>query len=166
MRYEEELEGFLNHISLSRTGSDDTRDAYRRDVTHFLEYVEAQEIPSLNDVTRNDISAYVTELRSGKITGTKLSNASYSRHFTADYAAKHTGLAPDRVVEILETCCSLGLCAKSIAHLQTGETFVYESFGDGLLLSIISIAYEKQCGSNSYGYYYGCYNKMIGGGAQ
>jgi len=93
-------------------------------------------------------------------------NASYSRHFTADYAAKHTGLAPDRVVEILETCCSLGLCAKSIAHLQTGETFVYESFGDGLLLSIISIAYEKQCGSNSYGYYYGCYNKMIGGGAQ
>ncbi len=83
MRYEEELEGFLNHISLSRTGSDDTRDAYRRDVTHFLEYVEAQEIPSLNDVTRNDISAYVTELRSGKITGTKLSNASYSRHLSA-----------------------------------------------------------------------------------
>ena len=93
-------------------------------------------------------------------------NASYSPHFTADYAAKHSGVAPDRVMEILDTCYELGLCTKSTAHLTSGETFVYEGFGDGLLLSIISIAYEKMCGSNSYGYYYGCYSKLIGGGTQ
>jgi len=95
-----------------------------------------------------------------------LHNASYSKHFTADYAAKHTGLEASRIEEILETCYELGLCTKSTAHLKDGETFVYESFGDGLLLSIISIAYEKLCGSNSYGYYYGSSDKLIGGGKQ
>ena len=91
-------------------------------------------------------------------------NASYSQHFTADYAAKHTGVEVSRIAEILETCYELGLCTKSTAHLKDGETFVYESFGDGLLLSLIAIAYEKLCGSNSYGYYYGCCSKLIGGG--
>ncbi len=93
-------------------------------------------------------------------------NASYSKHFTADYAAKHTGIGLDRIVEILETCYELGLCTKSTAHLKDGETFIYESFGDGLLLSIISIAYEKLFGSNSYEYYYGNNGKMIGGATQ
>ncbi len=95
-----------------------------------------------------------------------LHNASYSKHFTADYVKRHTGVALDRVEEILETCYELGLCTKSTAHLKDCETFVYESFGDGLLLSIISIAYEKLFGSNSYGYYYGCYGKLIGGAKQ
>ena len=89
--------------------------------------------------------------------------ANYSKHFTADYAAKHTGVKLDRIVEVLDTCYELGLCTKSTAHLQDGETFIYESFGDGLLLSIISIAYEKLCGSNSYDYYYGSSGKIIGG---
>ena len=93
-------------------------------------------------------------------------NTSYSKHFTADYAAKHTGIGMDRMVAILETCYDLGLCTKSTAHLKDGETFIYESFGDGLLLSIISIAYEKLCGSNSYGYYYGSSGKLIGGAKQ
>ena len=90
-------------------------------------------------------------------------NASYSQHFTADYAAKHTGVEVGRIAEILETCYELGLCAKSTAHLKDSETFIYESFGDGLLLSLIAIAYEKLCGSNSYGYSYGCCSKLIGG---
>lgn len=93
-------------------------------------------------------------------------NASFSKHFTADYAAKHTGVGADRIMEILETCYELGLCTKSTAHLKDGNTFVYESFGDGLLLSIISIAYEKLFGSNSYGYYYGNCDKLIGGTKQ
>lgn len=92
--------------------------------------------------------------------------ASYSKHFTADYAAKHTGVKLDRIVEVLDTCYELGLCTKSTAHLQDGETFIYESFGDGLLLSIISIAYEKLCGSNSYEYAYGNSGKIIGGAKQ
>lgn len=93
-------------------------------------------------------------------------NANYSKHFTADYAARHTGVGLDRIIEILETCCELGLCTKSTAHLKDGETYIYESFGDGLLLSIISIAYEKLCGSNRYEYCYGNSDKMIGGAKQ
>lgn len=93
-------------------------------------------------------------------------NRSYSKHFTADYAAKHTGVEMDRIVPILETCYDLGLCTKSTAHLKDGETFIYESFGDGLLLTIISIAYEKLFGSNGYGYYYGSCSKLIGGAKQ
>lgn len=93
-------------------------------------------------------------------------NASYSKHFTADYAAKHTCVELDRIIEILETCYELGLCTKSTAHLKDGDTFIYESFGDGLLLSIVSIAYEKLCGVSSYEYYYGNQGKLIGGAKQ
>ncbi|MEE3488106.1 MAG: tyrosine recombinase XerC [Bulleidia sp.] len=77
------LDRFLNHISMVRTGSKDTRDAYRRDVTRFIDYLDANGIASFEDAAKEDISDYITKLRSGKIGGTPLSNSSFSRNLSS-----------------------------------------------------------------------------------
>ncbi len=83
MNFEEYLEGFLAHIRISRTGSRDTEMAYRRDVSRFLQFMESEGIDSFEDVTRSDISTYITRLRSGEIGGAALSNASFDRSLSA-----------------------------------------------------------------------------------
>ena len=45
-----------------------------------------------------------------------------------------------------------------------GETFVYEAYGDGMLLAILSIAYEKLYGRGYFDQNYGNNSKLIGGG--
>ena len=83
MRFEKELERFLAHIRIIRTGSADTEDAYRRDVGRFLEYLDEEEITSLEDVTKEQMSDYIMKLRLGDIGGEPLSNASYARNLSA-----------------------------------------------------------------------------------
>lgn len=83
MAFEEKLDGFLHHLALSHTGSRDTEDAYRRDLSRFLQWLRDAGITSLEDVSKEDISQYVTDLRSGKIGGKPLSNASYARNLSS-----------------------------------------------------------------------------------
>ncbi len=83
MNYSEVLERFLQHIRLSRTGSKDTDDAYRRDISRFLNYLEENGIDSFDDVDKTTISDYVTNLRSGDIGGVPLSQASYNRNLSS-----------------------------------------------------------------------------------
>ena len=86
-----------------------------------------------------------------------------SESFTADYIAKNTGLKEERVSEILDEFCSVGDCSWVTAHLVEGEVRVYECHGDGLLLSLIAIAFERMCGRQSYDYNFNGRCKMIGG---
>ena len=81
--FEASLQGFLNHIAISRTGSKDTRDAYGRDVRRFLDYLTSIGITDFEDVDRLIVSDYLTKLRSGEIGGKPLSNASYSRNLSS-----------------------------------------------------------------------------------
>ena len=83
--------------------------------------------------------------------------------FTADYVAAHTGVPEERVSEILKQFCDVGECDSQSAHLVEGEVNFYECYGDGLILAVISLAYERMCGRQAYGYCHhgGC--KMIGG---
>ncbi len=83
MNYSEVLERFLQHIRLSRTGSKDTDDAYRRDISRFLNYLEENGIESFDDVDKTTISDYATSLRSGEIGGIPLSQASYNRNLSS-----------------------------------------------------------------------------------
>ena len=83
MIFEKELEGFLNNIEMSRTGSKDTRNAYERDVRRFLNYLEENNINSFEDVTKENVNAYIMALRSGAIGGKPLSNSSYSRNLSS-----------------------------------------------------------------------------------
>lgn len=84
-------------------------------------------------------------------------------NFTADYMAKNTGVTYEKTVEILERSCTIGLCKKVVAHLKDGDVTVYESFGNGIILALISLAYEQMCGSKGYNYHYEGGAKMIGG---
>lgn len=83
MNFEEVLDRFLNYIQLSKTGSQDTQDAYRRDVHRFLEYLKQEGIEDFNNVDKRIVSDYVTKLRSGEIGGQELSNSSYARNLSA-----------------------------------------------------------------------------------
>ena len=86
-----------------------------------------------------------------------------SESFTADYIAKNTGVKEERVSEILDEFCSVGDCHWVTAHLVEGDVRVYECHGDGLVLSLISLAFERMCGRQSYDYYFNGGCKMIGG---
>ena len=102
MAFEEVLERFLANVRIRRTGSDDTEDAYRRDVRRFLDYLEEQEIRSFEDVTREDISDYIMLLRAGDIGGKRLSNASFARNLSSlksfyRYLNRYEGVAANPV---------------------------------------------------------------------
>ena len=86
-----------------------------------------------------------------------------SENFTAEYMAKHTAVEYEKAEQILRQCCDIGICSSVTAHLKSRETKIYESFGDGLILSILSIAYERMCGRNCYNYNFNGRSKMIRG---
>ncbi|MBQ4121115.1 MAG: helix-turn-helix domain-containing protein [Clostridia bacterium] len=90
-------------------------------------------------------------------------STSCSESFTADYIAKNTGVTEERVAGILDEFCSVGNCYGVTAHLAEGDVKVYECFGDGIVLSMISLAFERTCGSRSYEYNFNGRCKMIGG---
>lgn len=90
-------------------------------------------------------------------------STSCSESFTSDYIAKNTGIDESRVKEILDETCNLGICSCVTAHLAEGEVSVYECFGDGIILSLITLAFEKTCGKESYDYNFSGRCKMIRG---
>lgn len=92
-----------------------------------------------------------------------LFSAACSDSFTADYIAKNTGVAEERVAEILEEFCSVGECRCVPAYLAEGEIRLYECDGDSLLLSLVALAYERMCGNSFYDYNVSGKCKMIGG---
>ena len=88
---------------------------------------------------------------------------SCSESFTAEYISKNTGIKEERSAEILDEFCSVGSCHWVTAHLAEGEMKVYECRGDGIVLSMLSLAFERMCGSRSYAYSLSGSCKMIGG---
>ena len=86
-----------------------------------------------------------------------------SESFTADYVAKNTGIEEARVTEILDDFCDLGCCHVSSAHLAEGEVKIYTSRGDGIILALISLAFERMCGGPGWEYNFRGNCKMIGG---
>lgn len=83
--------------------------------------------------------------------------------FTADYISANTGVPEERVSEILKHFCTVGECSSLTAHLAEGDVQVYESFGDGIILSAICLAYDRMCGRPAYEYNFNGRCKMIGG---
>ena len=90
-------------------------------------------------------------------------STSCSKSFTADYISKNTGVKEERVSEILDEFCLVGECSSLTAHLIEGDVKVYECFGDGIILSLITLAFERMCGRESYEYNFNGRCKMIGG---
>ena len=140
MDFEEALDRFLKHLALSRTGSKDTDDAYRRDLMRFIEWLKDAKITSLEDVTKEDISQYVTDLRSGKIGGKPLSNASYARNLSSlrsffRYLNQYEGIDNNPVA----------MFKSSNQRRQLPEVLTFDQTEQLLNSFVEQLADEKQC---------------------
>lgn len=87
----------------------------------------------------------------------------FSTDFTAEYAAKMAGLPVETTEQILENASKIGLCKSNTAHMTEGVRTIYRSEGNGMILSIICLAFEIMCGADGYDWRHGSYGKMIGG---
>ena len=86
-----------------------------------------------------------------------------SKTFTVDYLKNNTSVDAKKVETILEKCVELEMGVKREAHLKDRDVYIYDVFGDGLILALISIAYQKMHSNNRYNYSYHDYSKMIRG---
>lgn len=86
-----------------------------------------------------------------------------SKTFTVDYLRNNTGVADEKVENILKKCVELEMGVKREAHLKDRDVYIYDVFGDGLILALISIAYQKMHSTNRHEYNFLGYSKMIRG---
>ncbi|MBR5187444.1 MAG: helix-turn-helix transcriptional regulator [Clostridia bacterium] len=86
-----------------------------------------------------------------------------SPRFTAGYLSAHTDIPLEKTLQLLEKCMELELGSQMTAHLKDGDTVIYEFICDGLLLSLLSVAYERMWGRKCYDYCWNVGSKMIGG---
>ena len=76
----EYLDDFLKHLSLSRSGSIATQQAYRHDITQFISYCTKEGVSSLQDVDTYVLRGFIASLRTGK---KAISNRSLARKFAS-----------------------------------------------------------------------------------
>ena len=86
-----------------------------------------------------------------------------SPRFTAGYLSARTDITLEKAENLLEKCVELELGSKMTAHLKDGDAVIYEFICDGLLLSLLSVAYERMWGCKRYDYCWNGGSKMIGG---
>lgn len=86
-----------------------------------------------------------------------------SPRFTAGYLSAHTDIPLEKTVQLLKKCMELELGSQMTAHLKDGDAVIYEFICDGLLLTLLSVAYERMWGRKGYNYCYQSCSKMIGG---
>ncbi|MDO4377675.1 MAG: tyrosine recombinase XerC [Erysipelotrichia bacterium] len=79
---DEYLNKFLDYIYLSNSSSENTIDAYRRDIRRYLDYLFAQNIVSLEQVNRTVVLDYLNYLRTADETK-QLSNRSIARNLSS-----------------------------------------------------------------------------------
>lgn len=77
------LDDFINYLSSKRSGSKDTSDAYYRDIARFIVFLKDKGINDFKEVDSDLAYEYLSVLRSGEITRSKLSNSSYSRNLSS-----------------------------------------------------------------------------------
>ncbi|MFH0883196.1 MAG: site-specific tyrosine recombinase XerD [bacterium] len=78
----DELEEFLAHLRLERSYSDNTADAYRRDLERYLQDMANRGVSEPDDVTREHVTAHLKTLRGlGLADATVARAASAMRHF-------------------------------------------------------------------------------------
>jgi integrase/recombinase XerD len=56
------LKDFINYIYIEKKLSNNTKDAYERDLTKYIEYLNKKKISNPNQITKNDIIKYIESL--------------------------------------------------------------------------------------------------------
>ena len=83
MKLDDYLLAYLQYLSTVITNSSHTVDAYKRDITKFIDFVKQEGIEELKDIDRLLIMNYVTKLRMGELGSKTISNTSLARNFAA-----------------------------------------------------------------------------------
>ncbi len=79
MKMNNYVEQFISYIESTKSGSIHTVDNYKRDLFNFVQFLELHEITDFEKVDKNIFMYYVQALKTGEITGNKLSERSVSR---------------------------------------------------------------------------------------
>ena len=74
------LQDFLAHLNIEQGASPHTIEAYRRDITNFIVWLDARGVTRFEDVERRDILDYVTAIKTGE---NALSSNSAERRLSA-----------------------------------------------------------------------------------
>jgi transcriptional regulator with XRE-family HTH domain len=83
--------------------------------------------------------------------------------FTAEYMSQKTGLDPETTSELLEESVKCSICRRSMAELRDGSVEIYDFIGNGMILTILCLAYEYACGKSTHYQRFRGTNKMIKG---
>ena len=77
------LDKYLAYLKTTLTASDNTLDAYSRDITRFIDFIKSEGVKSLIEVDNFTVRTYITKLRLGEISETKLKNSTLSRNLSS-----------------------------------------------------------------------------------
>lgn len=78
-RLDQQVTKYLNHLMIERGLSDNTLDAYRRDLHRYLRYLAQQHIDDVRNVTVHHVSGFLQALSSGSHHMGELADASVNR---------------------------------------------------------------------------------------
>lgn len=90
-------------------------------------------------------------------------------NFTAEYMAKLSGTCggnTEEVASLLDEACELELISKRCAHMRYGDVTVYEAYGNGNILVLLSLAHDVFANNKCFSHSIGGTCKMIEGGRE
>ena len=77
------LETYLSYVKQNQSGSMHTHDAYSRDISRFIEFLQSEGITRFQDVDRFVIQNFIMKLRNGDLGNKGLSNRSLARNISS-----------------------------------------------------------------------------------
>ena len=77
------LETYLSYVKQNQSGSMHTNDAYYRDISRFIDFLESEGITRFQDVDRFVIQNFIMKLRNGDLGNKGLSNRSLARNISS-----------------------------------------------------------------------------------
>ena len=80
---DEILETYLSYVRQNQSGSKHTEDAYYRDISRFIRFLNTEGIDSFKEVDRFVIQSYIMKLRNGELSDKPLSNRSLARNISS-----------------------------------------------------------------------------------
>ncbi len=77
------LNRYIHYLKSNLSASENTIEAYYRDIKRFIDFIYSENVKSLKEVDNFVVSTYLTNLRLGKLSDVKLSNSSISRNLSS-----------------------------------------------------------------------------------
>ncbi|MBQ1385830.1 MAG: tyrosine recombinase XerC [Erysipelotrichales bacterium] len=77
------IDAFLDYMSRTASGSSHTRDAYRRDLTRYFDFLSSQGVEDPKKADKYTVNEYLLKLRSGELTEKQIGKSTLARHISS-----------------------------------------------------------------------------------